>query len=157
VTWRHEPGRARARAAAGRASYAGCTMKLVNPRDIAQRSLGIVASVAGYVQASKAGTAPSPLLLVLRSANALAQRISEQPSPVATPNQRRTLLALSTQLRAMTSRIIVTRAGSDPESVEGELAALVERTLALVERVTAEPAAIEERNRHVIDVDAIES
>jgi len=132
-------------------------MKLVKPREIAQRSLGVVAAVASYVQASRAGTAPSPLLLALRSANALAQRIAEQPSPVATPNQRRTLLALSAQLRAMTSRIIVTSAGSAPESIEGELTALVERTLALIERVTAEPEALEERNRNVIDVDVIDS
>jgi len=131
-------------------------MKLAKPREFAQRSLGLVAGVVGYVQASRAGNAPSPLLLVLRSANALAQRILEQPSPVPTASQRRTLLALAAQLRFMTSRVIVSREGRDPSSVEGELAALVRRTLELVERVTAEPPAIEEPNRTVIDVDALE-
>jgi len=132
-------------------------MKLVKPRDLAQRSLGLVAGVVGYVQASRAGSAPSPLLIALRSANALAQRILEQPSPVATPSQRRTLLALAGQLRFMTSRVITSSEGRDSTSVEGELAELVRRTLELVDRVTAEPPAIEESNRKVIDVDAIES
>jgi hypothetical protein len=130
-------------------------MKLVNPRDVARRSLGLAASVVGYVQASKAGIAPSPLLLVIRSANRLAEHILQQPSPVPSPGQRRTLLALAAQLRAMTSRIIVTADGRDPKSVEGELAELIRRTLELVDRVSAEPLAIERGN--VIDVDAIES
>jgi hypothetical protein len=129
-------------------------MKLVNPRDLAQRSLGLVANVVGYVQASKAGIAPSPLLLLIRSANQLAQRILDQPSPVATPAQRRTLQGLSAQLRGMTSRIIVTADGRDPRSVEGELAELVRRTLELVDRASAEPPAIDRGD--VIDVDAIE-
>jgi hypothetical protein len=130
-------------------------MKLVHPRDVARRSLGLAASVVGYVQASRAGTAPSPLLLLIRSANQLAERILAQPSPVASPSQRRTLLALSAQLRAMTSLIIVTADGRDPKSVEGELAALVRRTLELVDRVSADPPAIDPGN--VIDVEAIES
>ena len=127
-------------------------MKLVKPRELAQRSLGVVAGVVSYVQASKAGLAPSPLLLVIRSANQLAERILAQPSPVATPSQRRTLQALSTQLRAMASRVIVTADGRDPKSVEGELAELIRRTL---DRVSAEPPVIEDGK--VIDVDAIES
>jgi len=130
-------------------------MKLVKPRDLARRSLGLVAGAVSYIQASKAGTAPSPLLIALRSANALAQRILEQPSPVPTLGQRRTLLALAAQLRFMSSRIIVTHAGDAPNSIESELAELVRRTLELIERVTAEPAAIEDRT--VIDVDGIES
>ena len=130
-------------------------MKLVKPRELAQRSLGVVAGVVSYVQASKAGLAPSPLLLVIRSANQLAERILAQPSPVATPSQRRTLQALSTQLRAMASRVIVTADGRDPKSVEGELAELIRRTLELVDRVSAEPPVIEDGK--VIDVDAIES
>ena len=127
-------------------------MKLVKSRDLAQRSLG---RVAGYVLALKAGTAPSPLLLVIRAANELASRILEQPSPVATPAQRRRLLALAAQLRTMTSRILISAEGTDPKSVEGELAELIRRTLQLVERATAEPPAIAERN--VIDVEASES
>jgi len=127
-------------------------MKLVKPRELAQRSLGVVAGVVSYVQASKAGLAPSPLLLVIRSANQLAERILAQPSPVATPSQRRTLQALSTQLRAMAARVIVTADGRDPKSVEGELAELIRRTL---DRVSAEPPVIEDGK--VIDVDAIES
>jgi len=130
-------------------------MKLVKPRDLARRSLGLVAGAVGYIQASRAGTAPSPLLIALRSANALALRILEQPSPVPTLGQRRTLLALAAQLRFMSSRIIATQAGSAPNTVESELAELVRRTLELVERVTAEPAAIEDRT--VIDVDGVES
>jgi hypothetical protein len=130
-------------------------MKLAKPRDLARRSLGLAASVVNYVQASKAGTAPSPLLLLIRSANQLAERILEQPSPVPSPSQRRTLLALSAQLRAMTSRIIITADGRDPNSVEGELAELIRRTLELVERVSAEPSAIARGS--VIDVEAIES
>ena len=66
-----------------------------------------------------------------------------------------TLLALSSQLRAMTSRIIVSADARDPKSIEGELAELIRRTLELVDRVSAEPPAIERGN--VIDVDAIES
>ena len=67
------------------------------------------------------------------------------------------LLALAAQLRFMTSRVIVSSEGRDTSSIEGELAALVRRTLELVERVTAEPPAIEEPKRNVIDVDALES
>jgi hypothetical protein len=132
-------------------------MKLVKARDLAQRSFGLVASAVGYLQDSRAGSAPNPLLLLIRSANALAERILEQPSPVATPAQRRTLLALSSQLRAMTSRIVITAEGSDPKSVEGELAELVRRTFELIDRVTAEPPALAQDKRDVIDVDAIES
>jgi hypothetical protein len=132
-------------------------MKLVRARDLAQRSFGLVASAVGYLQDGKAGAPPNPLLLLIRSANALAQRILDQPSPVATPAQRRTLLALSSQLRAMTSRIVITAQGSDPKSVEGELAELVRRTLELIERATAEPPAIAGNERNVIDVEAIES
>ena len=127
-------------------------MKLVKSRDLAQRSLGLV---AGYVLALKAGTAPSPLLIVIRAANELARRILEQPSPVPTPAQRRTLQALVAQLRTTTSRIIVSAEGRDPKSVEGELAELIRRTLELVDRVTAEPPALEPSN--VIDVEASES
>ena len=123
-------------------------MKLVNSRALAQRSLGLV---AGYVQALKAGTAPSPLLLVIRAANELARHILEQPSPVATAAQRRKLLALAAQLRRMTSRILISAEGSDPRSVEGELAALIRRTLELVDRATAEPPASDAGN--IIDVE----
>lgn len=129
-------------------------MKLVKPRDLAQRSLGLVANVVSYVQASKAGIAPSPLLLLIRSVNQLAEHILAQPTPVASPGQRRTLLALSSQLRAMTARIIITADGRESNSVEGELAELIRRTFELVDRVTAEPTAIESGN--VIDVDVIE-
>jgi hypothetical protein len=130
-------------------------MKLVRPRDLAQRSLGFVASAVSYVQASQAGTAPSPLLLLIRRVNQLAEHILEQPSPVATPAQRRRLQLLSGQLRAMSSRIILTADGRDPKSLEGELAELIRRTLELVDRASAEPPAIDRSG--VIDVDAIES
>lgn len=129
-------------------------MKLINPRDLAQRSLGLVASAANYVRATQAGLAPSPLLLLVRSANQMAERIAQQPSPVASPSQRRTLQAMSAQLRAMTARIIINADGHDPKSLEAEMAELVRRTLELIERVCAEPTAIHAGN--VIDVDVIE-
>lgn len=130
-------------------------MKLVKPRELAQRSLGLVAGAVGYVQAVRAGTAPSPLLLAIRAANELAQRILEQPSPAPTPAQRQRLLMLGGQLRAMTSRILITTEGQDPKSVEGEMAELVRRTLDLIEKVTKESPALADKN--VIDVEAIES
>jgi len=129
-------------------------MKLIKPRDLAQRSLGLVAGVVHYVQASRAGVAPSPVHLLVRSANQLAERILAQPSPIATPAQRRTLQALSAQLKAMTVRIIISADGRDPKSLEGELAELVRRTLELVERACAEPPTLDRGN--VIDVDALE-
>jgi hypothetical protein len=129
-------------------------MKLIKPRDLAERSLGLVAGVASYVKATQAGLAPSPLLLLVRSANQMAERIAQQPSPVASPSQRRTLLAMSAQLKAMTSRIIVNADGRDPKSLEGELTALIRRTLELIDRVCTEPPAIDAGN--VIDVDVIE-
>lgn len=129
-------------------------MKLVKPRHLAERSLGLVAGAVNYLRASQAGLVPSPLLLLVRSANQLAERILAQPSPVASPGQRRTLLAMSSQLRAMTSRVIVTTDSRDPNSLEGELAELVRRTLELVDRVSAEPPVIEDGN--VIDVEVIE-
>ena len=55
----------------------------------------------------------------------------------------------------MASRIIVSADRRDPSSVEGELAELIRRTLELVDRVSAEPPAIDRGD--VIDVDAIES
>ncbi|HET7540393.1 MAG TPA: hypothetical protein VFK05_11000 [Polyangiaceae bacterium] len=129
-------------------------MKLVKPGELAQRSLGLVASVANYVQATQAGVAPSPLLLLVRSANQLAARIAAQPSSVPTPSQRRTLAVLAVQLRAMTSRIIVSTDARDPKSLEAELSELVRRTLELVERVSAEPPPIDAGK--VVDVEVIE-
>jgi len=93
-------------------------------------------------------------LLLIRSVNQLAEHILAQPTPVASPGQRRTLLALSSQLRAMTARIIISADGRDPKSLEGELAELVRRTLELVERACAEPPTLDRGN--VIDVDALE-
>ena len=55
----------------------------------------------------------------------------------------------------MTSRIIVSAEASDPKSVEGELAQLIRRTFELIERVTAQPLALDARN--VIDVEATEA
>jgi len=129
-------------------------MKLVKPRELAQRSLGLVASAVGYVQASKAGIVPSPLLLLIRKINQLAEHILQQPSPVANPAQRRTLQLLAGQLRFISSHIIVTADRHAPNSVEGELAELVRRTLELIDRVCTEPPAIEPD--HVIDVEALE-
>jgi ribosomal protein S15P/S13E len=130
-------------------------MKLVKPRDLAQRSLGLVASAVSYLQASKAGVAPSPLLLLIRKINQIAEHILEQPSPVASPAQRRTLQLLASQLRGMSSRIIITKDRGAPNSVESELAELVRRTLELIDRVCTEPPTLEPGN--VIDVDVLES
>ena len=118
-------------------------LKVTAPRDLATRSLGVIAGVFDYARLMKEGKVPGPLLLTIRAANDLARRILEQPSPTPTPAQRRTLLAAGAQLRAMTSRIIISAEGRDPHSVEAELAELITRTLALIDRVTAEPPAID--------------
>jgi len=132
-------------------------MKLVKPRELAQRSLGLVSNAVSYVRENKASIAPAALLLLIRSANQLAERILEQPSPVATPAQRRTLQALSAQLRTMTSHIIITADARQPNGVESELAELIRRTLEVVERACAEPPSLRSRTANVIDVEAIES
>lgn len=131
-------------------------MKLLKPRELAERSLGLVASAVSYVHESRAGNVPNPLLLLIRRANQLAEGILRQPAPVATPAQRRTLQAMSKQLRFAASRIIITADARDPRSVEGELAELIRRTLEIVDRACTEPPAIEPDRSHVIDVDAIE-
>src|SRR6478735_2058510 len=112
-------------------------MKLIKARDLAQRSLGLVANAMNYVQASRGGAVPSPLWLLIHSANQLVERILEQPSPVATAAQRRTLLVLAAQLRAMSSRIIVTTDAHRANSVEVELAELVRRNI--IDVVAIEP------------------
>jgi hypothetical protein len=91
-------------------------------------------------------------LLAIRAANQLAEHILAQPVPTPTPAQRRTLLGVGAQLRAMTSLIIVTTDANDPHSAEAELAQLIRRTLTLIERVTAEPLAIDSRS--VIETEA---
>ena len=105
--------------------------------------MGLISGAFGYLQALKQGTAPGPLLLAIRAANQMAQRILEQPTPSPTPAQRRTLLAAGAQLRAMTSRIIVSRDAREPQSTEAELAELVRRTLTLIDRVTVGPPALD--------------
>jgi hypothetical protein len=119
---------------------------------LASRSLGVVSSAVGYAQALRQSGLPGPLLLAIRAANQLAERILEQPVPVPTDAQRRTLLAVGAQLRIMTSAIIVTSDRSDPQSTEAELALLIRRTLTLIERVTAQPVALD--SRAVIETDA---
>ena len=133
-------------------------MKLARPRDLANRSLGLLSGAVGLLRAVKAGAIPGPLWLALHAANDLARRIAEQPTPVATPAQRRTLLAAGAQIRALTARLILSTEGRDPKSVEAELSELVTRTLELIERVTAEPTAIagQASEMKVIDVTAVE-
>ena len=135
-------------------------MKLVKPRDLANRSLGLLSGAAGLLRAVKAGAIPGPLWLALRAANELARRIAEQPTPVASAAQRRTLLAAGAQIRFLTARLIVSTEERDPQSTTAELSELVTRTLALIERVTAEPASIAEPKGgsgvNVIDVTAVE-
>ncbi len=133
-------------------------MKLAQPRDLAHRSLGLLSGAVGLARAVKQGLLPGPLWLALRAANELARRIAQQPTPVATAAQRRTLQAAGAQIRTMTARLIVSAEGHDPKSVEAELAELVKRTLDLIERVTAEPTAIEGKagDAKVIDVQAVE-
>ncbi len=126
------------------------------PRDLATRSLGVIAGVFDYARLVKEGKVPGPLLLTIRAANDLARRILEQPSPTPTAAQRRTLLAAGAQLRALTSRIIISTEGRDPASVEAELAELIARTLTLIDRATAEPLAIDAEQageRRVIDAE----
>jgi hypothetical protein len=112
---------------------------------LASRSLRVVSSAVGYAQALRQRGVPGPLLLAIRAANQLAERILAQPVPAPTDAQRRTLLAVGAQLRIMTSSIIVTSDASDPHSTEAELALLIRRTLTLIERVTAEPVALDAR------------
>ena len=133
-------------------------MKLAKPRDLANRSLGLLSGAVGLVRAVKEGAIPGPLWLALRAANELARRVAEQPTPVATAAQRRTLLAAGAQIRAMTARLLISSEGRDPKSVEAELSELVTRTLELIERVTAEPTAIagQAGGVKVIDVSAVE-
>ena len=133
-------------------------MKLARPRDLANRSLGLLSGAVGLLRAVKAGAIPGPLWLALHAANDLARRIAEQPTPMATPAQRRTLLAAGAQIRALTARLILSTEGRDPKSVEAELSELVTRTLELIERVTAEPTAIagQASEMKVIDVTAVE-
>ena len=126
-----------------RAPFRGLLKVGAAPRELATRSLGVLSGVFDYARLVKEGKVPGPLLLAIRAANELAQRILEQPSPTPTPAQRRTLLAAGAQLRALTSRIIISAEGRDPHSVEGELAELIQRTLTLIERATAEPPAID--------------
>jgi hypothetical protein len=123
-----------------------------SPRDLAGRSVRVVSGAVGYAQALKQGTVPGPLLLAIRAANQLAERILEQPAPTPTAAQRRTLLAVAAQLRAMTSQIIVTADSRDAHSTEAELAQLIKRTLTLIERVTAETLSLDPRA--VIDTEA---
>ncbi len=118
-----------------------------SPRGLATRSLGLLSSAASYLK--EAG----PLLLTIRAANELARRILEQPSPTATPAQRRTLLAAGAQLRALTSRIIISADGRDPHSVEAELAELIRRTLTLIDRVTADSPELANDRSRVIDTE----
>jgi hypothetical protein len=133
-------------------------MKLAKPRDLANRSLGLISSAIGLVRAVKDGAIPGPLWLALRAANELARRIAEQPTPVASAAQRRTLLAAGAQIRAMTARLLVSTEDRDPKSLTAELSELVTRTLELIERVTAEPTAIagQASDVKVIDVTAVE-
>lgn len=91
----------------------------------------------------KHGVAPSALVLALRAANKLAQSLSEQKNPHPTPSQRRALLAAAAQIRQLAAGIIVTAEKADPQSVEFALAELISGTLALIERVTAEPLTID--------------
>ena len=134
-------------------------MKLAKPRDLANRSLGLLSGAVGLARAVKAGAIPGPLWLALHAANELARRIAEQPAPHATPAQRRTLLAAGAQIRALSARLLISVEDRDPRSVAAELSELVNRTLELIERVTAEPTAIagERSEVKVIDVTAIEA
>jgi hypothetical protein len=133
-------------------------MKLVKARDLANRSAGLLSGAVGLVRAVKQGLIPGPLWLALRAANELARRIAEQPTPVATAAQRRTLLAAGDQIRILTARLIVSKDERDPKSVTAELSELVTRTLELIERVTEEPTVIagQASDVKVIDVTAVE-
>ncbi|MES1175640.1 MAG: hypothetical protein ABUL62_15070 [Myxococcales bacterium] len=133
-------------------------MKLAKPRDLANRSLGLLSGAVGLVRAVREGVIPGPLWLALRAANELARRIAEQPTPVASAAQRRTLLAAGAQIRAMTAHLIISTEERDPRSVTAELSELVTRTLELIERVTAEPTSIagQASDVKVIDVTAVE-
>lgn len=125
-----------------RSSLTELAKRVAGSRDLARRSLGIVQGSLDYLQAFRAGKAPGPLLLAVRAANELAEQILQQPTPVPTPAQRRILHTCAAQIRALTGTIIVSTDARDPNSLESELGGLVQRTLALIERVTAEAPQI---------------
>jgi len=85
----------------------------------------------------------TPLVLALRAANKLAASLANQPSRTLTHAQRCALNDAAARIRALASHIIVTADANRPNTVEYELAELIRRTLALVERVAREPEAIE--------------
>jgi len=111
----------------------------------AQASALVGRSAALLDRVRKHGAAPSALVLALRAANKLAQSLSEQKNPHPTPSQRRALLAAAAQIRHLAAGIIVSGDKADPDTVEFALAELISGTLALIERVTAEPLTIETR------------
>ncbi|MEO6600278.1 MAG: hypothetical protein ABIQ16_10430 [Polyangiaceae bacterium] len=139
-----------------RQPFRGLLKAAARPRDLATRSLGLAANALAYAKLVKEGKVPGPLLLTLRAANDMARRILEQPAPTPTPTQRLTLLAAGAQLRAMAARVIVSSDARDPNSTEAELAQLLQRTLTLIDRVTAQSPALQTNSdtRRVIDVEA---
>lgn len=110
-----------------------------------------LAKTADFAQASSAllerarqsGALTTPLVLALRAANKLAASLAEQPNKPLTADQRRALNNAASHIRALASSIIVSANAREPNTVEYELAELIRRTLALVERVAAEPFTIE--------------
>ena len=94
-------------------------------------------------QFRKSGAIPSPLWLMLRGANELAQKLIERDAPPPTAAQRRALLNAAAQIRSMAAGILATGGARDPNRVEFQLAELISKTLTLIDQVTAEPLAID--------------
>jgi len=110
---------------------------LAKGADFAQASTGLLE------RARESGVLSTPLVLALRAANKLAASLAKQPNAALTAEQRRALNNAAARIRALASHIIVSTDANRPNTVEYELAELIRRTLALVERVAREPDAIE--------------
>jgi hypothetical protein len=112
-------------------------------RGLVERTAALLDNSASFIdKLRKSGSLPSPLLLALRAANKLAQTLTEQHAAPPTSAQRRALLAAASQIRVLAAGILAT-GSRDPNSVEYQLAELINRTLALIDQVTAEPLTIE--------------
>lgn len=143
--YRGSSGHRHSRTFVARPPLISLAKRVAGTSDLARRSAGLVKSSLAYVQRLRAGKSAGPLLLAVRAANDLAQKILEQPSPQPSPAQRRVLLSAAAQIRTLARGVIVSSDARDPESLESELSELIRRTLALIDRVTAEAPVFEVR------------
>ena len=115
---------------------------------LARRSDLVQASASLLERARRSGALTTPLVLALKAANRLAASLAKQPGAALTHEQRRALNAAAAQIRLLAARTIISADAHVPNTVEFELAELIRRTLALVERVAKEPETIETTLAH---------